>query len=319
MSREVSPLTSTARQLNPTVLLMATILAFTWQRHLDGQQRFSVVLPHDYSAAAASFRSFDGPKPLVVSLCDHFTSDTVIGGSTPDVVLYDDGMLIYRKFDASHPSYEFQQLGQNKLAEFKRRIAAVLDSNEIDSQYDIAPNQTSRPRTCFLFDDGHGRVVTQVRGLYTLQIQPPPPQRVHHEVNTEAFPAKLVEMHRFLRSQKTRRGRAWVPRYVEVLLWPHRRDVTQGIAAWPSTWPGLDSTAAVTVRDAVEDREMHALFLRGNRLGEVEQLLTGDIRAIRLAGRQWQFAIRHVFPSEDRWRIPFNERLIDAFRKKKGD
>jgi hypothetical protein len=250
-------------------------------------------------------------------LQDNFSTDVVLGGATPVVVLYEDGQLLVQDRQSSKGIvYWSKQLAGDELTQFKNQIAPIYRVPEIKSRYDITPNATSMPRTCFLFRDGKRSLVTQVRGLMLPDTELSSYTELSLGGAEEELPAELIDIHKYLASLDRGKEKEWQPQYVEVLLWPCAAKFTDGAVDWPAKWPALKSKRAIPVRCCLGKRDVFSIMLDGAMLPDVRNLLNDDVRAVNTADRSWMFACRHVFPSEPEWREPFNQVLVDHFQGK---
>ncbi|MHB0961532.1 MAG: hypothetical protein ACYC0X_26440 [Pirellulaceae bacterium] len=302
--------------LSSVLVALFTLNSFS----LHAQQNFTLICPTNYlQKLDFGFDPYQGPKPLVVMVQDNFSTDIVLGGATPVVVLYEDGQLIVKNRRAKGIVYWSKQLDADEITQFEAQIAPIYRVPEFKTEYDITPNTTSMPRTCFLFRNGEHFLVTQVRGLMLPGTELGSFTELARGHTPDNLPTELTDVYKYLEALDRGQAKEWQPKFVEVLLWPRTKIVTDGAVDWPTQWPALDSNISRPVRCCLGKCEVFSILLDGALLSDIRRLLSPDVIAVNVAGRSWMFAYRYMFPSEPEWRSPFNRMLVTHLESKDND
>jgi hypothetical protein len=118
--------------------------------------------------------------------------------------------------------------------------------------------------------------------------------------SADSVPDELLELHKFLSSIEYADSKEWIPKYVEVMIWPYEYAPDASIA-WPKDWPSLDSDRSRKRGDS------YSIFLDGSLLPDLRSFLhtRKEKGAVEIGGRKWAVSFRQVFPSEPTWRKAF--------------
>jgi len=211
--------------------------------------------------------------------------------------------------------YRVKKLSCTELQEFLIRVSPISKVKGIKAFYNIAPNTTNQPRSCFYFRLNEAEIITQVYGLTLPGTDLDPFTRVPGENDPDELPPQLLEVHKFLGGLDVQGTTEWTPDYIEVMLWPWGKNAPKEGVAWPNRWPDLRSERALRGCDLLAQAEFYSVFLDARVFPQVDAVLKLDVDAVDLDGRRWMFDFRYAYPSEPTWRKPFNQPLIDAFLK----
>lgn len=251
------------------------------------------------ATAPGDFLPYQGAQPLVVWIqTDPWLM--VINSDTPRVVLYEDGELVFLK--AEKPSYRHRRLHGAELDSVRKRLAAVAALDQLQPEYDLAPNATDQPEALLYVHSGQREVVTRVYGLVANGTRLPAWTSIPTDRKPNSPPVEVLELHRFLASLTESQGSEWRPRYLEVMIWPYEYASEESVK-WPAKWPGLNADRTV---DRGGDR--YSIYLDATLETELVHFLSkrGEKAAIEIAGRKWAASVRPVFPMEPVWRKAFD-------------
>jgi len=112
----------------------------------------------------------------------------------------------------------------------------------------------------------------------------------------DALPDTLKKLHNYLTSLSFNSSKEWIPKYVEVMIWPYEFAPDESIH-WPEYWPGLDSPNTLKRRDA------YSIFFPVNEMNQLGEFLMArkPKGAIEIGGRKWAVSVRYTFPGEPIW------------------
>jgi hypothetical protein len=197
----------------------------------------------------------------------------VIGSDSPRLVLYDDGMVIYRS-DGGYQSVTLTPADSAALAA-KVNLAGIKEYTDYTSV-------TDQPSSIII--DFRTKQAAVAYGATS-----------RHRTRGDRGD-KLLTMITLLREYENPEAKAWEPEAIEVMIWPYEYAPEASII-WPETWPGLDHPATVQRGDS------YSLFVP---ISEKEALLTFlETRkprgAVKIGGRKWAVSLRTPLPGEARW------------------
>lgn len=194
----------------------------------------------------------------------------VIGSDVPSFALYADGTVIYRKGE----SYFTAVLPKNEVA---RIVASARLADEV---VDIAiSDSTDQPTTTVLLSE-NGKV-SGVR-IYG---------RVVGGESQGKLTQRMIETVQTLRKFDAVDARPWLPKNIEVMIWPYEYAPEASIG-WPRDWPGLKDSATVQRGDS------YSLYLPSGHFEELKALLARQKPrgAVKIDGHKWAVAWRLPFP-----------------------
>lgn len=252
------------------------------------------------SGSAADFAPFSGPRPIVVFI----QSDpwgAVIGSDTPRVAIYENGDVIFAKKVNGQFAYHHVTLDRHELEKVRERLRPVLSLKHLKPQYDIRPGATDQPVAMFYVSDGGHEVATSVYGLMAAGTRLPAYIRsVSGAIKSTPPPKELFKLHQWLCELDYAGSKAWVPRYVEVMLWDYSYAPEPSVQ-WPKEWPGLHSDRALKREGS------YSIFLDGALLPELRKLLAtrNEKGAVEVEGKKMAASYRFTFPGEPIWRRAF--------------
>jgi hypothetical protein len=241
---------------------------------------------------ASDFSPFEGAKPLVV-LIESNPWAMVIGSDTPQYVLYETREALFFR----HDGFYRHQLSDEEFRDVMTRVTAVTRVGPLKRFIDVAPDITDQPSADFYLDGGEKRVATRVYGLSTRDHPMAPYTGMSRGSKADKLPRELGRLYHFLHTRDYPRSRRWLPRYIEVMIWPYEYAPDASIH-WPRDWPSLDSERAIKRGD------MYSIYLDSVLLPELKRFLRTrrETGAIEIGGKKWAADYRYVFPSEPAWR-----------------
>ncbi|MNK13981.1 hypothetical protein D3C87_320750 [compost metagenome] len=218
-----------------------------------------------------------GAEPLLV-LVEYDPWAMVIGSDTPKFVLYDDGVVIYRKDDGHHTA----RLSPDEMATFRASLRPEALSR-LAGSYALTEN-TDQPTTDILLRSGSTYARISIYGsLSSLTVGP-------------ALPTEILDTYERLIAFERRDAVPWRPEKVEVMIWPYEYAPDESII-WPAGWPGI------THVDTQQRGENYSLYISASEYLKLREFL-GTRRsrgAVLIDGRKWAAQVRLPFPKEDRW------------------
>ncbi len=255
------------------------------------------------------FDAYAGPRPLVV-----MTESTMVHGTHPRLVLYEDGQLIFVKRARNvgdtpmdeHLIYHHVKLDQDQVEQFVQRAAAAMA--DVKPQYSLVPFATDLPYIELYLRDGDRQTVTWIYALREpgwderyrrrseKHVPPPGPTSRQWFGRSDVLPERLRALHRRLWEFDVTPSLPWTPKYVEVRLIKAWNVPAQSVP-WPADWPGRESDRAIRQHDG------YLILLDAALLPELRHLsaLVTRNSAIELDGQQFRFTYRYVFPGEPAW------------------
>lgn len=250
------------------------------------------------ASAATDFDPFAGPRPLAVFI----QSDPwamVIGADTPRVAIYGNGVAVFLKPLGNRWRYHQAMLDDQALSQVRERLQGVLRLAHLKPAY-VHTATTDQPTAMFYVRDGDRDVVTSVYGWSCPEKPGAQRDQPPTDLDAEAPPAELGTLHDWLCGFDRAGSAAWVPTYVEVMLWGYEY-APQASLPWPRQWPSLDSDRAIARGDS------HSIFLDGHQLQALQRFLARrkPKGAVVIQGRKMAAAYRFAFPGEPIWQAAF--------------
>ncbi len=257
---------------------------------------FITVLLTAATAFALDINPFEGPKPIAVLIqTDPWLM--VIGSDTPEAAIYEDGQVIqFKREKDKPPHYVHTQLSAPELDEVKKRILSAGNYSELKSAYNLAPGVFDLPETKIYLDLGETRLTTVVYGLMLPDTHLLASSSFPTEEKADVLPATLKNLHHYLTNLSFSAAKEWVPKYVEVMIWPYDYAPDESIH-WPEEWPGLDSP------NTLKREEGYSIFFPGGKMKQLgEFLMTRKPKgAVEIGGKKWAVSGRYTFPGEPVW------------------
>ena len=232
-------------------------------------------------------------EPLAV-LIEHNPWAMVIGADTPRAEIFTDGTFI--RLDAGDPARAprlfVSQLTPAELARVGKAIRPSAAFWRLKDQYNVAPNVTDQVTTELVVREGERAKQVYVYG-YAPEEWKPPAYTVlpGGEWNADALPEEFDRICRLLVALKPTHEVPWLPRYVEVMIWPYEYSPDAPLV-WPERWPGLTSPMAFP------RGESWSLILPGSEFAALEAFVAGrgERQAILIDGKKWAIDYRPVMP-----------------------
>lgn len=234
-------------------------------------------------AALAAARASPTPSPLIVLLSTD-PWKMAIGSDSPAFALYSDGTVLFRRKD----DYGVVKLNQTEL----NALREAFSSPELTalSGYYEATDWTDQPDNNLLL---YGRKVP----LYIT---------VYGSLDDVQVRAKLsgtiLKAFDRLRNFSAPSAQPWLPREVEVMVWPYGHAPDPSII-WPKRWPALTSP---TTR---KRGDLYSIFVPSSELPALRSFLAArrEKGAVEIDGKKWFASIRLPFPHEELWMAPNDE------------
>lgn len=198
----------------------------------------------------------------------------VMGSESPRFALYSDGQAIYR----TPAGLRSVHLTAEEADRLRARVNVDALACRLGSYR--ASYATDQPHVVMLI--GRGGKLS--------------PLTVYGRPKHPEAPTAAVAAYEVLSSFSHPSGRPWLPRKVEVMIWPY--DYAPGPSvAWPKEWPGLEDPQTRRRGDS------YSLYLPAAEYPRLVDLMKSRSKkgAIEIGGRKWAIDVRFPFPSEDAW------------------
>jgi len=274
--------------IGPTMNLYKSMLKF-------GLIALIVIMAFCSSVSMASIRPksvagppnrISGPVPLLV-LIQYEPMKMVIGNDSPSFVLYDDGTVIYRKYEHGI-KFLSVKLSAQERADVMQKIRQD-DFDSLESRYDWSGGSTDQPADLMLrrISDGTYKsvyVYGSLQGITDAMAK-----------TVRLLPVSLSAF-RFMSTYDNPTATEWWPDYIKLLIWPYKVPENRhpDVVNWPEGWPGLDDATTVKVGDGYELRLEKAKFL------EIKGLVSRNV--IRIDRKDWVMGrVLIPFPHEEIW------------------
>lgn len=241
------------------------------------------------TSALAAFDPFAGPKPVAIFI-EQNPWLMVIGSDTPRVAIYENGDVVFVKQDGKSFTYRTTRLSPAQMQEWQARWLPVVAAG-LKHNYELS-GATDQPSAMIYVREGDRTAATYAYGL-SCRGRPPAPIDAKPE---DRPPLALFELHKALCAFDAADSKAWVSRYIEVMLWDFSHS-TQPATKWPSVWPSLKSERTIKRGDS------YSIFLDSKDLPKLDAFIDSSKGGpIELDGRKWSVAYRFTFPNEPMWR-----------------
>jgi len=204
--------------------------------------------------------------------------------------------MIFLKTSKTSATYQYKKLSDKEHSDFKKHLNPVIKRKDLKRFYNLRPNVTDQPQSMIYVGDGEREFATSVYGLYVSGTKPPSLTTREKEM----VPEELLELHRYLSTVEYSDSTEWIPKYVEVMVWPYDYAPERSII-WPKDWPGLDSERSKKRGDS------YSIFLDGPMLPKLQKFLSAkkERGAVEIGGKKWAISYRGIFPSEPIWMKAF--------------
>lgn len=234
-------------------------------------------------AALATARASSTPSPLIVLLSTD-PWKMVVGSDSPTFALYSDGTVLFRRKD-DYGAVKLNRTELNALIEGFSSPELVALSGHYE-----AANWTDQPGNNLLL---YGRKVPLYITVYGYL----------NDVQVRAkLPDTVLEAFDRLRNFSAPSAKPWLPREVEVMVWPYEHAPDSSII-WPKRWPALASPATRKRGDS------YSIFIPSSELPALRSFLAArrEKGAVEIDGKKWSASIRLPFPHEELWMAPNDE------------
>ncbi len=240
--------------------------------------RLALLIPLTLGSVPAS-----SVEPRVV-LIERDPWRMVVGSDSPTLVVYSDGLAIFR---APNTSSSFSGYLSTRLS--KAQYQALLSNIAPQAVLDLADSYTAS----FWTDQPSNEIYVWVNGRRKSV-------SVYGALRRDPEARSKVPLE-FLRAFDTlinfsANGAPWVPDIIEVLIWPYEYSPEQPLP-WPQGWPPFEKARP-------KGREgLHQVFLPGGQFSSLRQLLSSlkPKQAVELAHRKWAISYRLPLPQENAW------------------
>ncbi|MEJ2689141.1 MAG: hypothetical protein P8130_04175 [Deltaproteobacteria bacterium] len=261
---------------------------------------FLTILLSASSVSALGINPFDGPEPIAVMIQTNPWL-MVIGSDTPTIAIYSDGQIIKLNQEKENaPLYVQAQLTEQQLEEVKRKILSFGDYSKINRSYDLAPNVADLPETKIFLNLRGAKLGTSIYGLMVPDARILALSSIPGQDKPDTLPENLKNLHNYLSNLKFESSKEWIPKFVEVMIWPYENAPDESIH-WPKNWPGLDSP------NTLKRHAGYSIFLPGDMIEQLGKFLITrkEKGAVEIGNKKWAVSLRYTFPGEPVWRKVF--------------
>jgi hypothetical protein len=261
---------------------------------------FLTLLLSASGVSALGIDPFNGPEPIAVMIQTNPWL-MVIGSDNPMIAIYSDGQVIQLNQEKENaPLYVQAQLTEQQLEEVKRKILSFGDYSKINKSYNLAPNVSDLPETKIFLNFRGAKLGTSIYGLMVLDTKILGFSSLPGQDKPDTLPENLKNLHDYLANLKFDSSKEWIPKFVEVMIWPYENAPDESIH-WPKDWPGLDSP------NTLKRHDRYSIFLPGAMIEQLGKfLLTRKEKgAVEIGNKKWAVSIRYAFPGEPVWRKVF--------------
>lgn len=210
-----------------------------------------------------------------------------LGANDPWFVLYDDGVVIYRKADG----HRVARLSPDESAALVASLQPAALGSSAGSY--SAVDATDQTQTSMLLRTDAGVILISVYGPFTPTggAMRGPPQD-----DPRQPPKAFLDAYAWLTAFERADAVAWSPEAFEVRLRPYAHSRSEPVV-WPSSWPGLSHP------DTLQRRDGYSLFVPYAELDSARDLISTrrEQTAVAIEGRRWAASLRLPFPKEDVW------------------
>ena len=233
-------------------------------------------------------------KPLI--LLDEGTSlplapgPWALNGLNPTFVLYQDGLVIFRKGRDSSEFFSVQLTPEETNTLLEGLI--VGDFLKLKENY-YTTNLPDQPYSVINYWQDHAMKRVAVFG----------PIRKSAEDRNKT-PQAFLRIFDRLTSFNHETAQLWEPEKLEIHVIPYTDSKGEPVA-WPKDWPDLNDERTKNTTGLIGRGESYNLYLSGDHRDELEQLLSGlkEKQAVLMNERQWYVSPwRYCLPNEEAWR-----------------
>ena len=260
----------------------------------------AVLLPTIVAGLAVSSvqgrEALEAAERKLLILLDEGTSEPLAPGpwaqndSNPSFVLYEDGLVIFRKGKGSAEFFSVQLTPEETNTLLER--SSVEDFLKLEENY-YTTNLFDQPYSVIKYWQAHAMKRVAVFG----------PIRESAEDRNKA-PQAFLRIFDRLTSFNHETARLWEPEKLEIHVIPYTDSKGEPVA-WPKDWPDLNDKTTEDITEYVGHESYH-IYLAGDQRDKLEQLLSGlkEKQAVLMNGRQWYVSPwRYCLPNEEAWRM----------------
>jgi hypothetical protein len=213
---------------------------------------------------------------ILISLYEHDPWRMVIGSDSPTFVLYEDGQTIF--WDAEQNRYQFVMLNEDSI---RKELSELRELSALKEEYELS-NWTDQPTQVLSMKIGQKFKRISIYGNL----------RKEKEVRAKT-PKLLLSKFDHLVNYHHSGSKAWVPEYLEVMIWPYEYAPDASIQ-WPSVWPDINSEGTKKRGNA------YSIYLPYKYLEEFKKFIEtrNEKGAVEINGKKWAVSTRIPFPHE---------------------
>lgn len=211
-----------------------------------------------------------------------------LGDLNPNFVLYDDGLVIFKKQNDPHQLFSVL-LGPAEKKAMLRKLNPTAFLT-LDNSYSTN-NQLDQPVYFIKYWQEGGmkkvRVIGDIRNSTS---------------DRQKVPAAFLEPFDQMISFGNSNAVVWQPGLMEIQLYAHRKSSGEPVP-WPDEWPDLNHKDTRKRTDPAM-RYAYTLYLDGMHRDRLEKMLAGlkPRQAVLINGKHWYLApSRFILPNEKMW------------------
>ena len=220
----------------------------------------------------------------------------------PVFVLYDDGLVIFKK-DKAQVEYSSVDLGPQEMKTLMEKFK-IDEFLKLDNSYSTN-NEFNQPVNFIKY--WQGSKVKKVRVIGTIR---------DDEKDRSNSPKAFLHLFDQVISFKHKNAHTWVPYKLKISLYPQTNSQGEPVL-WPSDWPDLNHKTTKKRTDP-DLSHSYELYLDGIHKEKLEQMLSKlkTNQAVSINGKPWYIApVRYILPNEKMWDTEKSKGVWDTIKK----
>lgn len=237
---------------------------------------FILIIPliANNSSKSSALENF---KPVIV-LVERNPWLMVIGSDSPVFALYNNGTLIYYEKDKGYFSSKLNK---------EQMIKYIPNKNfkKLKTYYSTS-DWTDQPTNTIYFWENNIKYSVTVYGSL---------RKAKEE--RKKTPKEFLEIYDKLIKKVNYKGAKWLPKYLEVMIWPFEYSKDNPIK-WPSNWPNLKHNMTKK-----RGKGSYSLYLDSKYFDGLVKFMKNKrpTQAVLIGNKKYAVSYRYPFPKEGMW------------------
>lgn len=236
------------------------------------------------------------PQPLLV-IREMNPWQMVIGSESASFVIYDNGEIIYQRFQPTVDQPFAHRTVKDSQAEAQRLLG--FDVAKLKGNYSLSL-ATDQVRTIIWTPAKKIEIYGNWRKPPAHEVVDDPEWiavEARERKMWESLPSQIRQALERIEDERKKEGRPWLPANVEVMLWSYENAPEESIV-WPAAWPGLKS-------DTTQKRgkDSYSVYLPAELLPDLRKFLASQSEngAVLIDGKKMSASYRIPFVGEHLW------------------